>query len=255
MGLFSRPKLPANLSGFQTKRSQAVRSDAIISMPELATNYSCTFLMGPMSEHKSDELIHWLERETQNKVSYSPEEIVWSISESLNLNSFYFPDRHLVPLDRYKLYQARLNEYLYSEVSDIVKIAKVSMRKGNPLEFIYSSQRNFINDNWQEASAHTVIVKSMDEEGFVGMTALGPRRFIWQRVEEASLLEEGFVAVEKALRFDFVKERSRRNPNRSYIKELLSSRLVMTVGEHKGKGVFSYGYPHFESKDLGFGNS
>lgn len=259
MGLFSRPKLPSNLSDFRAKELSFSPGVATIPMPKLESSFSCSFLVGAMNSLKGDEIITWLGKELKHKSGWTPEEIIWSVSKSLDLNRVYFPDRELVPLDNYSLYQARLNEYPYVEVSDIIKAAKISQRKGNPLEFIYSSRRNFLNDNWQEASAHTVIVKRMDEDGFVGATALGPRRFSWQRVESAALLEGESLVGEKAIRFEFI--RVKPNTTTWDLSEVddysvhMNSRLVISLGEHRGKGVYSYVYPQEELQDVGFGNS
>lgn len=259
MGLFSRPKLSSNLSSFKAKELSSTPGVATISMPKLESGYSATFLIGPMNNLKGDEIITWLGKELRHEGNWTPEEIIWSVSKSLDLNRIYFPDRELVPLDNYSLYQARLNEYPYVEISDIIKAAKISQRKGNPLEFIYSSRRNFLNDNWQEASAHTVIVKAMDVDGFVGVTALGPRRFTWQRVESAALLEGESLVGEKAIRFEFI--RVKPNITTWDLSEVddysvhMNSRLVISLGEHCGKGVYSYVYPQEELHDVGFGNS
>lgn len=259
MGLFSRRKLPSNLSGFKPQELSSTPGVATISMPRLKKSYSATFLIGPMNNLKGDEIITWLGKELKHKGSWSPEEIIWSVSKSLDLNRVYFPDRELVPLDNYRLYQARLNEYPYAEVSNIIKAAKMSQRKGNSLEFIYYSRRNFLNDNWQEASAHTAIVKRMDEDGFIGATALGPRRFSWQRVESAALLEGDSLVGEKAIRFEFVRvEPSITTWDLSEVDDYfvhMNSRLVISLGEHRGKGVYSYVYPQEELHDVGFGNS
>lgn len=259
MGLFSRPKLPANLSSFEPKEDLEAPVVTTIPMPKLQEKFSCTFLTGPMNGHKGDEIINWLGKEFRHKSEWTPEEIIWSASQSFNINGVYFPDRELVPLDKYTLYQARLKDYPYAEVSDIVKAAKVSLRKGNPLEFIYNSRRNFLNGNWQESSVHTVLVKTMDETGFVGNTALGPRRFIWQRVESAALLDGDSLAAEKAVRFEFIHVKGEQSAwELSELDEYSKSsgsRLVITVGDHFGKGLFSYGHPLLDIQDVGFGNS
>lgn len=259
MGLFSRPKLPANLSSFEPKEHLDAPVVTTIPMPKLQGNFSCTFLTGPMNGHKGDEIINWLGKEFRHKSEWTPEEIIWSAAQSFDINGVYFPDRELVPLDKYTLYQARLKIYPYEEVSEIVKAAKVSLRKGNPLEFVYSSRRNFLSNSWQEPSVHTVIVQTMDEHGFVGYTRLGPRRFSWQRIDGAALLEGDVLAGEKAIRFEFIHVEGK--PSAWELSELdeysksLDSRLVITLGEHRGKGVFSYGYPLHGFHDVEFGNS
>lgn len=259
MGLFSRPKLPSNLSAFRAKELSTTSGVATIPMPKLESSFSCSFLVGAMNSLKGDEVITWLGKELKHKSDWTPEEIIWSVSKSLDLNRVYFPDRELIPLNNYSLYQARLNEYPYVEVSDIIKAAKTSQRKGNPLEFVYYSQRNFLDDNWQEPSVHTVRVKHMDEDGFIGTTALGPRRFSWRRVERAALLEGEELVGEKAIRFEFI--RVEKDPSAWGLSGVddystnMNSRLVITLGEHRGEGVYSYVYPQPELHDVGFGNS
>lgn len=255
MSLFSRTRFPANLSEFEPGSYPAIPIGATIPMP-LEANRSCTFLLGPMAEGRGDELILWISKElSRRKRGYTDEELIWEMVQVLTLNWSYFSDRNLAELEPFVLYQARLKEYPHREVSEIIKTAKASMSRGNPLEFVYSSRRNFTNEEWRESSVHTVNVKSIDKEGFVGVTELGPRRFTWQRVECAGLLAPGKVEAERSIRFDFVAGERKAGLWKSSPKKLQEPHVRIALGNNLGKGLYSYGYPKFAIHNLGFGNS